>query len=40
MQDFLQDAPTNHDSPPSTCEGVSPIINTSIHDIDDDSIIP
>jgi hypothetical protein len=37
MQDYLQDTPTSHDSPPSPFEGVSPTINTSTNDIDDDT---
>jgi hypothetical protein len=37
MQDFLQDTLASHDSPPSPCEGVSPTIDTSIDDIDDDT---
>ncbi len=37
MQDSLQDTPTSHDSPPSPCEGVSPTMDTSTNDTDDDT---
>jgi hypothetical protein len=37
MQDSLQDTHTSHDSPPSPCEGVSPTMDTSIDDTDDDT---
>jgi hypothetical protein len=37
MQDCLRDTPTSHDSPPSPCAGVSPTIDTSTNDIDDDT---
>jgi len=36
MQDFLQDTPTSHDNPPSPCEGVSPTMDTSTDDTNDD----
>jgi hypothetical protein len=37
MQDSLQDTPASHDSPPSPCEGVSPTMDTSTHDTDNDT---
>ncbi len=37
IQDFSQDPPTSHDSPPSACKGVSPTTNTSIDDTNDDT---
>jgi len=33
----MQDTPTSQDSPPSPCEGVSPTMDTSINDTDDDT---
>ncbi len=37
MQETLQDTHASHDSPPSPCEGVSPTMDTSTDDIDDDT---
>ncbi len=37
MQDSLQDTHVSHDSPPAPCEGVSPTINTSNDDTNDDT---
>jgi hypothetical protein len=37
MQDSLQDTLASHDNPPSPCEGVSPTIDTSTYDKDDDT---
>ncbi len=37
MQDSLQDTLASHDNPPSPCEGVSPTMDTSTNDIDDDT---
>ncbi len=37
MQDSLQDTHVSHDSPPSPCESVSPIMDTSTDDTDDDT---
>jgi hypothetical protein len=37
MQDFLQDTPTSHGSPPSPWEGVSPTIDISTNDTYDDT---
>ncbi len=33
----MQDTPASHDSPPSPYEGVSPTMDTSTNDIDDDT---
>jgi hypothetical protein len=33
----MQDTPTSHESTPSPCEGVSPTIDTSTDDTDDDT---
>ncbi len=33
----MQDTLASHDSPPSPCEGVSPTIDTSTNDINDDT---